>query len=550
MPNVNPGAATTQTPNTQEQLVANGSTNLVTFAALPAANTVRAGTLAYTSDQGLCLSNGTSWSSLGGQANVVLFGADPTGTTDSTTAIQSAINVVAALGGGAVSLPVGLFKIGTSGTGLVISTSNVKLVGAGANYVHQAAYTVTNPATQLIWGGSSSTTAAMLSVATPASATGFSQSGNGASGIEFNCNSLCGYGVQLVSQKGGSYSQLYVLNPLSAAYQLTTLLNASLPDDSVDSQHNVFTQCYYRNLDSAASIKAHGFQFTNAAPTSSTNGNSSFNTLIQCVGLTNGLATNTSGIGYKFDAADNNDVIDCIGYRTSGTTVPTIQLNGNNPSSDGNVFIHFSDTTAINAINILGNATLGSGYNPTQNIFYFVDASNGVNYPTLDTGCRVGWVNTNNINQQPVLTGAVSAGLGNDPNALAQVANVSTMAHLFYNASQNHVQFYDNASNKWGINIDGSGNARFSRVAGSGNVVSGTPFVSANTTAPPASGSSACGMLASSTANLGVFFGTGAPTFSAAEGALYSNTTGGVGTRLYINTSSVSGTTWTALTTL
>lgn len=75
------------------------------------------------------------------------------------------------------------------------------------------------------------------------------------------------------------------------------------------------------------------------------------------------------------------------------------------------------------------------------------------------------------------------------------------------------------------------------------------PLQVAAQVAPTSGGSATCGVLVSSTANLGLFFGTGAPTFSAAEGAIYSNTTGAAGARLYVNTSSGSGTTWTALTT-
>jgi hypothetical protein len=72
-------------------------------------------------------------------------------------------------------------------------------------------------------------------------------------------------------------------------------------------------------------------------------------------------------------------------------------------------------------------------------------------------------------------------------------------------------------------------------------------FTVAPTIAPAAGGSVACGIQASSTASLGIFFGTGAPTFAAAQGSIYSNTTGGAGARLYVNTSG--STTWTPLTT-
>jgi hypothetical protein len=480
------------------------------------------------------------------------FGADPTGAKDSTTAIQNAINAVASLGGGTVLLPTNTFKIGTSGTGLVISTSNVRLQGAGANFILRAAYTNTFPATQFIWGGGPSPAASMLLIATPASSIGFRQSGNGASGIEFNCNSLAGYGVQLVTQASGEYKDLYVVNPITAAYKLTTMLNASLPQDATDTQHNVFTRCHYRCLDSVSAKKAHGFWFTSVDPVGQpSNGNTSFNLLLDCVGLTDGTLVNSSGIAFKFDGADNNMLESCVGYRVAGTTVPAVQLSGYNPSSDGNVFLHWSDAAVANSINILGNATLGSGYNPTQNIFYFIDSNNGVAYPTMDAGCRVGWLTTNNLNLSPILTSVIIGQTTNTAAALAQVANLSTISQLIVNNSQNHAQYTD-GTNTWGLNIDGSGNLRLSRGAGTG-VVTVNPSiqsigaaVSASTVAPSAGGSVACGILLSSTANLGIFVGTGAPTFGAAEGSIYSNTTGAAGARLYINTSAGSGTTWTA----
>jgi hypothetical protein len=79
-----------------------------------------------------------------------------------------------------------------------------------------------------------------------------------------------------------------------------------------------------------------------------------------------------------------------------------------------------------------------------------------------------------------------------------------------------------------------------------GNVKTAGPLTSANTVAPTAGGAAACGVLASSTASLGIFFGTGAPTFAAAQGSIYSNTTGAAGARLYVNTNG--GTTWVAAT--
>lgn len=67
------------------------------------------------------------------------------------------------------------------------------------------------------------------------------------------------------------------------------------------------------------------------------------------------------------------------------------------------------------------------------------------------------------------------------------------------------------------------------------------------TTAPPAAGASTSGIKVSSTSNFGLFWGVGAPTFSASQGSIYMNTTGSsTSTRLYVNTTG--STTWTNFT--
>ena len=64
----------------------------------------------------------------------------------------------------------------------------------------------------------------------------------------------------------------------------------------------------------------------------------------------------------------------------------------------------------------------------------------------------------------------------------------------------------------------------------------------------PAGGSQAQGLNFSSTANFGVFYGSGAPTLSAAQGSLYMRSDGSsTSTRMYVNTNG--STTWTAVTT-
>jgi hypothetical protein len=75
----------------------------------------------------------------------------------------------------------------------------------------------------------------------------------------------------------------------------------------------------------------------------------------------------------------------------------------------------------------------------------------------------------------------------------------------------------------------------------------GQTNVSTNTS-PPAGGAATAGINLSNVANFGVYFGSGAPTFSAAQGSLYMRTDGSsTSTRMYVNTNGTTG--WTNLVT-
>jgi hypothetical protein len=74
----------------------------------------------------MALTKATNRMISGAVANVLDFGADPTGTNDSASAIQAAINSVSS--GGVVYLPAGTYDIAT---GLTLSDNYVKLSGDG-----------------------------------------------------------------------------------------------------------------------------------------------------------------------------------------------------------------------------------------------------------------------------------------------------------------------------------------------------------------------------------------------------------------------------------
>lgn len=83
---------------------------------------------------------------------------------------------------------------------------------------------------------------------------------------------------------------------------------------------------------------------------------------------------------------------------------------------------------------------------------------------------------------------------------------------------------------------------------GTGIVTSAAAIRALSGTAIPAGGTAGAGFRFSSTANFGVFFGSGAPTLAAAQGSLYLRSDGSsTSTRAYINTDG--STTWTNITT-
>lgn len=107
---------------------------------------------------------------------------------------------------------------------------------------------------------------------------------------------------------------------------------------------------------------------------------------------------------------------------------------------------------------------------------------------------------------------------------------------------QTNLAFTGNAFQSSGFSVNGIG-AIFSNSA----IVSNGKVTAFASTAIPAGGTAGTGFLLSSTTNFGIFFGSGAPTLSAAKGSLYLRSDGAINNRLYINTDG--STTWTAFAT-
>ena len=98
------------------------------------------------------------------------------------------------------------------------------------------------------------------------------------------------------------------------------------------------------------------------------------------------------------------------------------------------------------------------------------------------------------------------------------------------------------------ILADGTGQARLDYGQTAASVATVTAPLAVNPVATAAGSTATPAVTFSTTANLGLFWGSGAPSFTAAQGALYVRTDGSsTSTRLYVNTTG--STTWTNVTT-
>lgn len=91
-----------------------------------------------------------------------------------------------------------------------------------------------------------------------------------------------------------------------------------------------------------------------------------------------------------------------------------------------------------------------------------------------------------------------------------------------------------------------------STIVSTGSITTPATVVALNAGAATAGGNVTPAVTIASTvtgSGVGIYFGNGAPTITAAQGSLYLNTTGSsISTRLFVNTNGA--TTWTAVTTV
>jgi len=240
---------------------------------------------------------------------------------------------------------------------------------------------------------------------------------------------------------------------------------------------------------------------------------------------------------------------------TSGGTVPLLNA-GNTFSATQTI------TPAANA-----NALAVTGYSLTgANAQSLLDLSRTLNTSGNPTGIKLNLTNTSSgtasrfADFQVGGTSKFNFGIGGTtPSTVLSIAGANFGGWQIVNGSDagvsNNCEYLSAfvGSNIWTFESGkiGTGttrNIRFNVGTGNATVDLASTIILLPTTSIPTGGTTGSGYRFSSTANFGMFFGSGAPTLSAAQGSLYLRSDGTTtNNRAYINADG--GTAWTALTT-
>jgi hypothetical protein len=293
--------------------------------------------------------------------------------------INAAIAAAAAAGGGDVLLPTGVIDIDAT---LDVTTSNVRLVGVGADTSHGAGTNMTQK-TVLRWTGASGAT--MVRIRTPYGATAQRRYGQGMIGIELNGNSLAAIGLELDSIAFGQFENVHVRHCTSTQYNLTCGITGT---DGPAGEALDLQMCSFSRM--SFDTRNTGFTATTAKGwvlTGSTNANTSGNRFELLTGIY------SSGTAYDIPRADNNVFIRCSAFRAGGSgTVYTWDLTGHDSAFPGlgayaNLFIQCGwDATfgfRMTASNGADSATL------RVNMVIAYDEANGGGPPVVGGNSRV-----------------------------------------------------------------------------------------------------------------------------------------------------------------
>ena len=368
------------------------------------------------------------------------------GATNDSPIIDAAKEFLKRNNGGAIILGAGDIAISTT---IDIDSSNISLVGSGADRSHDIGGQGTLFATSLKWIGAASGT--MVHVYSPTGGSNQKHIGCGVSKIYFNANSLAGVGLLITSQNSGNYEDLHFHEFSTACLKLT----AHTLGEAADPQINEFKRITCRQFNqTGAFVELDGISTANASMNSFYDMSANFQ----------------NGDAFVLRNCDNNTFIRCRAVRAGGGSGNAIVAHGSNSAvgqvARSNLFLHFS----TNAAGIVAKGTTTYTYASHDNRIIMADKDNSTPVPTLETGATFWFDTDENVNHKQGLIDCVMA------STEAQIAtargNQGTETLRIKNDASNHVVIESgDGSSEWSVNIDNStGDLRVSRTSGTGNV--------------------------------------------------------------------------------
>jgi hypothetical protein len=480
--------------------------------------------------------------------------------TDNSSAFNAALTYASSIGAGAVYIPNGTYKLNT----VITIPQGVTLRGAGRHCTTLFAPASFNTTGGIIAFGSGTVSHGLCDLALLAPPGGIVGTGTSGVGIYANRNGtfiervwVAGYNINMLLAN----TDIFVLDSIIEECTSSGIgidMNASANDITI-ANCEVFAcaNTSIRIKDTAntdGTINISNVRLLDVRTTGIQIIDSSVPVQISnCSAAGTSAVTNVTGAGIAIDNSNNvaiSNFVCRVGSGAKSTTgvgilisnssnnvtivggeiqamLDGIQSNGSNEivitgincSSNGRrgIFINGGGRVTVTGVHCYGNGT--SGGTTDAGIF---DTNNTANAEHIFTGCHA------SQNGGGVQDYGFYINIG--------ISSARTLLSGCFALNNNTADF--------------SKNGVVANISRSDSTINVSESITANGgTAIPAGGTLQTGLLVSSTANFGVFFGSGAPSISAAKGSLYLRSDGsGVNDRAYIATNS-SGT-WTAITTV
>jgi parallel beta-helix repeat protein len=300
-------------------------------------------------------------------------------------------------------------------------------------------------------------------------------------------------------------------------------------------------------------------------------------TLASAVTSTSNTAVGTNAMSFTVDAGTDNTAIGFMAH--GGVTVGTVfnTAIGSHAFGAANNTANYNTAVGGYALggNVAGTGNVGAGYGAcgsvtgTGNICLGYQAGGNITSGGANIVIGYGTNAVSATNSWTLNIGDAIRGTGLDtstpaitlPGGLLTISNTSPTLIIDGSSNIATLQLKRSGAGAAQFFVHSDGNTYFDYLSGGAliyrssfngtqvaSLTSSGAFAITQQQAIPAGGTAGLGYMFSSTANFGTFFGSGAPTLSAAKGSFYARSDGStVANRGYINTNG--GTTWAPILT-